>query len=79
MITLIYLAAAILGLILAFMPWLIYNELKRQGEARREEALKIISLLSSLANRPTDAQRSAEESARLQAIIDTRNAKGGPE
>lgn len=63
---------AVVGVILVFMPWMIYNELRRQGEARRAEALKIVSLLSALSNRPTDAERAIAEASRLQAIADAK-------
>ncbi len=66
----IYFAAAVLGMILAFMPWLIYNELRRQGEERRAEALKIISLLGRVAGPPSE--RSADDAASIQAAIDAR-------
>lgn len=64
----IYFAAAVVGLILAFMPWLIYAELKKQGEERRAEALKIISLLGRTAGQPVN--RNADDVASIQAAID---------
>ncbi len=69
--SLIYLAAAVVGLILAFMPWFIYAELKRQGKAREEEALKIISLLARIAN--GKGEQSADDAALMQARIDARS------
>lgn len=72
--SIIYFAAAVLGLILAFMPWMIYNELKRQGEARRDEALKIISLLVRISG--TGCDRNADDITGIQAAIDAKNAKG---
>lgn len=66
-----YLAATVLGLIVAFMPWFIYAELKQQGKARSEEALKIISLLGRIAGSPQD--RNADYATGLQAVIDAKS------
>lgn len=52
-------AAVTLGVILAFMPWLIHDELKRQGKERRDEALKIISLLVEITGGPRDMKGAA--------------------
>lgn len=68
MTELIMIAAAVLGCVLAFMPWLIYAELKRQGKAREAEALRIISLLARIAGGVPD--RAEDEAARIQARID---------
>lgn len=72
---LIYSAAAVLGLILAFMPWFIYAELKRQGKAREEEALKVITLLARIAGNVPD--RAADEAARMQASLDMKSVGTG--
>ncbi len=64
-------AATVLWLILAFMPWFIYAELKRQGKAREEEALKIISLLVRIAGSPQD--RSADAISDIQAVAYTKS------
>ena len=77
MITLVYIVAAVLSVWLAFVPLMILNELKRQGEERRSEALKIISLLVRIADSPQD--KSAGAAARIQAAIDARNGKVGSE
>ena len=67
-------AAVVLWLILAFMPWMIYGELKRQGKAREEEALKIISLLVRIADSPSD--RAVDNASSIQAAIDAKTAAG---
>ena len=51
MITFVYIVAASVSVWLAFVPWMILCELKRQGKERRADALKIISLLAAEANR----------------------------
>jgi len=72
---LIYSAAAVLWLILAFMPWFIYAELKRQGRARSDEALKIISRLVRIANSPSGW--AVDNVSGIQAKIDANTAEEG--
>ena len=42
----LYVVGLVIALILAFMPWAIYIELKSQGRARSAESRQLIALLS---------------------------------
>ena len=57
MMDILYLIGIVIAVILAFMPWAIYREMKRQGAERAAEAARIIALLSVLRHQHTDARR----------------------
>lgn len=58
-----------IGLYLLIIPGLIYNELKRQGAARADEAMRITSLLATLAS--TLSQPTTDNhAAHLQTLAD---------
>lgn len=58
---------------------LLLEEIKRQGVQRQSDALKVITLLVRIADRPSEEDEAESEAARLQAAIDARNAKSVPE
>ncbi len=64
---------------LAFVPWQILNEIRRQGAAREAEAVRITALLQMIArgDRPAAFTPPEETAAPLQALIDGRACNAG--
>ena len=72
--TMFWLVVSLVGLYLAFVPLMILRELKRQGDARKEEAAQIIFLLVRMSGPSDDSGCKFQgEAAKQQAIADLRS------